>query len=355
MRGPLVISILLSSMKFGGAERAALNLANALATEGCQVEFLLMSNEGEFLDETLEKFPVIDLRCDRTWKLPLKLVLYLIRARPDAFISSFWKLNLCACLARLASPRTRLLLWEHSQPTMSSNSPTWLYAVTASLVYRMANRVIAVSTGVRNDILGCTIGLGTKLEVVVNPIPPPGGLSQSVIESRDGRNLVWVGRLDSPKNPELALEAFALVAASRNYFLRFIGDGALRAILIARCHDLGLADRVSFMGFQKRPYDVMRASDVLVLSSDREGLGNVLVEALYCGLGVVSTDCGEGVQDVLQGGRYGRVVPRGDKVQLANAMMEELANRRDHGAQVRGAQRFLPELAARRFLDIIRS
>lgn len=354
MAEPAVVAILLSSLKFGGAERAALNLANALAAEGVQVEFLLMSKEGEFLEEAKACFRVIDLKCDRTWKLPAKLASYLRAMRPIALLSSFWKLNLCACLARLSSPRTRLLLWEHSQPSMSSNSPTWLYAITASLAYPMATRVIAVSAGVRDDVLRSTVGLRARLQVIFNPIPPPGELSRDTIDARDGRHVVWVGRLDAPKNPGLALEAFALVAARRDAFLQFVGDGALRPMLVARCRELGLDDRVSFMGFQKRPYDVMQSSDVLVLSSDHEGLGNVMIEALYCGLGVVSTDCGAGVQDVLQNGAYGRVVPIGEKAGLAHALEQELDHRRDFDAQVRGAQRFRPEAIGREFLAVLR-
>ena len=124
------IAFLLPSLKFGGAERVALNLAMALKAEGIQIDFLLMSLEGEFLAEAERHFNVLNLQCNKTYKLPGRLRVYLAANKPDALISSFWKLNLCACLARLFYPSTKLILWEHSPPSKSSNSPTWLYAIT---------------------------------------------------------------------------------------------------------------------------------------------------------------------------------------------------------------------------------
>jgi len=349
------IALLLPGLRFGGAERVALTLAEALAAEGFGIDLLLMSRQGEFLDEAESRFNVIDLRCGRTWKLPWKLAGYLRAHQPTALISSFWKLNLCACIARLAAPRTKLLLWEHSQPSLSANSPTWLYAITASIIYRMATRIVAVSSGVRDDIAGITLGLGRKLQVVMNPIRPPADLPDDASRPRDGSRLLWVGRMDGPKNPQLALEAFALLAARRDATLTFVGDGDLMPGLRACSHRLGLDDRVSFTGFHPRPYELMPQADVLVLSSEREGLGNVVVEAMFCGLGIAATDCGRGVRDLLMDGRYGTIAAGRDPASLANAMERELLASRDPATQMDGARRFLPDRAAGKFLDIIRS
>jgi glycosyltransferase involved in cell wall biosynthesis len=343
------ISFVLSSLKFGGAERVALNLAHALKEAGIKVDFLLMSLEGEFLVEAKKNFNVIDLRCSRTWKLPGKLATYVWLQKPDALIASFWKLNLCACLARLARPQLRLLLWEHSPPSKSNNSPIWLYAITASLVYRMATRVIAVSSGVEQDIARVTVGLTNQLQVIFNAIPPPSGITQLPAVREGGKKILWVGRMDTPKNPLLMLEAFSLLPADRGYTLSFVGDGALRLVLEKRSEALGLADRVHFLGFQTEPYEWMVQSDLLALTSDREGLGNVLIEALYCGLRVVSTDCGRGIHDILLDNCYGTVVPTGDPSALAKAITEALDAPCFTKWQIGGAQRFLPVEIARQF------
>lgn len=345
------IAFLLSSLKFGGGERVALNLAHALKDAGLQVHFLLLSFEGEFLAEAQAHFEVIDLHCDRTWKLPGKLASFLWCQKPDALIASFWKLNLCACLARLAQPRLRLLLWEHSPPSKSDNSPTWLYAITASLVYPIATRIIAVSSGVKEDIAHITFGLTNKLRVIFNAIPPPSGFSPPPAVREYGTKIIWVGRMDAPKNPQLMLEAFALFPADNGFSLDFIGDGSLRPLLEKRARELGLQTRVHFQGFQADPYSWMVKSDLLALTSDREGLGNVLIEALYCGLRIVSTDCGRGIHDILLDNRYGTVVPTGEPRALAKAISKALQALCFTERQIEGSQRFLPANIAREFQD----
>ena len=346
------IAFLLSSLKFGGAERVALNLAAALQAEGYGIDILLMSYEGEFLAEARRQFRVIDLRCDRTWRLPGRLLAYLRQTHPIALISSFWKLNLCACLARIGAPAVRLVLWEHSPPSRSRNSPTWLYAISASLLYPLATRVVTVSSGVAADVRRITLGLGSKVQTIFNPIPAPR-VARTDSGQGDGRRILWVGRLDAPKNPELMLNAFALLPPGQGYLLEIVGDGPLRPRLEQRVRDLGLAGTVRFLGFRDDPAAHMAAADLLVLSSDREGLPSVLVEALYAGLRVVSTDCGSGIRDILLDGRYGTIVPVRDPQALAAAIEAALRQPVDRAAQMAGAQRFSPHLIAGQFLSAL--
>lgn len=341
------IAFVLSSLKFGGGERVVLNLASALQSKGYAIDILLMSCEGEFLAEAQARYNVLDLHCDRTWKLPLRLGSYLRRSRPSALISSFWKLNVCACLARCAYPKVKLAVWEHSPPSRSRNSPTWLYAISASTLYRAATAVVTVSSGVATDVLRITWGLRNRVRTIWNPIPAPR--SGSRVVHSPGRKIVWVGRLQDPKNPGLMLDAFSMLPASDRYSLEFVGDGHLRGELEGRARALGLAEKVKFVGFQQDPYPFIAKADLLVLSSDREGFGNVLVEALHCGLRTVSTDCGPGVHDILAG-KYGTIVPTNDSTGLAAAIRHELERDHDPEVQVRAASRFEPNVIADQFL-----
>ena len=345
------IAFLLSSLKFGGGERVALNLAHALKDRGYDIDFVLMQAVGELLDEATRDFNVIDLQCSRTWKLPARLVRYLTRARPAALVSSFWKLNLCACVARPFAPRLKLALWEHSPPSRSRNSPTWLYFLTASLFYRLATRVIAVSAGVADDIRAITFGIDRKIVTIFNAIPGPKHFVRAR-RRRSGRRIIWVGRFAEPKNPGLMIEAFARLPSS-GYALDLLGDGPMRADLEKRVDDVGLAARVRFLGYQPDVYAHMAHADLLVTSSDREGLPTVLVEALYAGLGIVSTDCGAGIRQILVDGIYGTIVPPNDPEAMAGAILRELANPRDPETQRRGAERFDPVLVSHQFMAAI--
>lgn len=347
------VAILLPSLRYGGAERVALTLAKALRDElGMQVEFLLMRAEGEFLREASDGFEVVDLRCDRTWKLPGRLLSRMRRSRPDVLLSSFWKLNLCACVAKALRPSLRLLLWEHSLIGKSANSPVALFAPTASAAYRIAHAVICVSTGVRDDIARHSRGLRRRLVVIPNPIQPPDPGLVASVAGMAGDTIAWVGRMAPAKNPGLLLEAFAMIAARCDGSLLYIGDGGERAALERRVAELGLGERVRFAGYQADPYPLLAGCRLLAVTSDHEGFGNVLVEAMYCGLRVVSTDCGAGVREILAGGR-GTIVPVGDAVALADAIRRELDAPADKAAQRESARRFLPAMVARRFAELM--
>lgn len=349
---PKRVAILLPSLDFGGAERVALTLARSLNEAGYRIEFLLMNRQGRFLEEAQRQFTVVDLACRRTWQLPLRLLSYLRSARPHVLISSFWKLNLCACVAKAFHRDVLLFLWEHSMVSKSKNSPRALFAPSASIAYQFSDRVVCVSNGVKRDIADLTFCLEGKLTVIFNPIEPPSPEHFEACSTGDPKRIVWVGRMTSNKNPCLLLEAFALVAQEVDASLAYVGDGPERGALEARALELGLSDRVTFAGYEADPYRWIMSSRLLVVSSDHEGFGNVLVEALHCGLRVVATDCGLGVREILDG-RYGTIVPVGNAQAMAVAILQELESTAPRSAQMEGAKRFLPQFVARQFLEIM--
>lgn len=335
-------AILLPSLKFGGAERVAINLARGLQGRGWVVDILLMSFEGELLDEARAQFDVIDLRCDRTWKLPFALLRYARLARPTAILSSFWKLNICACLARIGCPSFRLGVWEHSPPSASANSPTRVYGITASIFYRLATRVIVVSSGVEKDVRSITFGLGDRIQRIFNPV--------LLGEAHPGRTpdgtarIIWVGRLDGPKNPLLVLDAFALLDPALNATLTVVGDGPLMTQMRGKVSELK-STGVELLGFRPDVEALMNDADLLVLSSDREGLPTVLIEALGAGLRIAATDCTDGIRDIL-GKRHGTIVPKGDARLLARGIEREFRRGSDPGEQRSRARMFDPSVIA---------
>ena len=340
------IAILLPVLTYGGAERVAINLARALRALGWEVVFIVMTGRGELFEQTSADFPVVDLDCDRTRKLPGKLARYLAEHPVDILLSNFWKLNLCACLAVLGRrPRPRLLLWEHSPPSLSRNSPSLLYAISASILYRAARAVVCVSTGVRDDVARLTVGLGSRLRMIYNPIPAPTTMPDRAPAQA---NLVaWVGRLEDPKNPGLLIEALPLLAAEVR--ILYIGDGSSRPALEQRAAALGVADRVTLAGFVADPAPLLATCSLIALTSDREGLPTVLIEALHLGLRAVATDCGRGVHEILEPD-YGTIVAKNNPAALASAIMMELARIPDRELQKQGAARFAPAQIARQFL-----
>jgi len=133
------------------------------------------------------------------------------------------------------------------------------------------------------------------------------------------------GRLFWHKDHATLLRAFALYCKDgRPGRLMILGEGPLRAELEDLAGVLGVAERVTLPGFVPNPLPYMRRAAAFVLTSRHEGFGNVIVEALGVGTPVISTDCPVGPREILDGGRYGRLVPCGDIASLAASLSPDL-------------------------------
>lgn len=142
------------------------------------------------------------------------------------------------------------------------------------------------------------------------------------------RNFVWlaVGRLEKVKDYPTLLRAFAkLLQVKNDNMLLVAGEGSLKRQLLDLVQELGISPNVRFLGLRDDIAGLMNAADGFVLSSKYEGFGRVLVEAMACGLPVVSTACG-GPVEILKQGEYGALVSVGDYEELARAMVKVTEN-----------------------------
>jgi len=358
------ISILLPDLRGGGAERVSVDLARAFAVLGHEVEFVLMSATGDFLPEVQRDFGVVDLAVARTRDLPRPLARYLRSRRPAALIANMWPLTSAAVIGRaLSRTGCPLLVVEHSM--LSKQYRPWgalhNLAIKASMTatYRWADRVAAVSDGAARDTARLA-GLGAnRVTVLHNPIPkrpmPPAEAllqADALWNCPKGERILTVGNFKEVKNHSILLRAFSRLPRP-DARLMLLGKGENEPMLRALAVELWVADRVVFAGFHADPSPFYATADLFVLSSDHEGFGNVIVEALSFGLPVVSTDCPSGPAEILQDGLYGRLVPVGDAAALAAAMDASLAAPVDRAALQARAADFAPEIAARKYLDLL--
>ena len=357
------ISILLPDLRGGGAERVNLDLAYEFARAGHKVEFVLMQARGEFMSEAKAAFSIVDLNCPQARNLPRILARYLRQHRPDALLAAMWPLTVIAPLMRLVGYRGRIVLSEHC--VLSAQYDGWGRAHWAALrgsmalSFPLADACVAVSAGVADDISAIT-GLRRQMfGVIHNPIPPrpePSANSVSIAESLwscpNGGRIVTVGSMKGAKNHPLLLCAFAQLDRP-DARLMFVGDGEGREELVLLAKQLGVADRVIFAGFRHDPTPFYKSADLFVLSSDYEGFGNVIVEALAMGTPVVSTDCPSGPAEILENSKYGHLVPVGNPKALADAMLEALTAPHDPELLKQRSADFAPAIAAKRYLELL--
>lgn len=357
------IAFLLPDLRGGGAERLSLTLAREFAHAGFASEFVLMQAEGELLDEARASFPVRDLGGVRTRQAFGPLRRYLRSHQPDAVIAAMWPLTVITPLvARMAGYRGKVLISEHI--TLSQQYADWgrlhglaLRASTFA-AYRLASARVGVSQGVCADIAAVSGVPIDRFETIYNPIPeavqpaPQAIAAAEALWGAGGPRILTVGSLKAQKNHSVLLRAFAALS-HRDARLMLLGHGENEAVLRALAGELGIADRVVFAGFHCDPAPFYATADLFALSSNYEGLPLVVVEALSFGLPVVSTDCPAGPHEILEGGRFGRLVPVGDAPALARAMDEALGAPADRDALIRRASDFAPAIAARRYLELL--
>lgn len=360
---PKRIALLLPNLAGGGAERLSVTLAHEFVRAGHLPEFLLMKAEGELLEEARAAFPVRDLGGVRARQVVGPMRRYLRRSQPDAVIAAMWPLTVIAPLvARIARYRGKVLICEHS--TLSRQYAHWGWkhglALRASTraAYPLASARVGVSMGVCDDMAAVSGLTLDRFIVIHNAIPaavapsPQARAEAEALWGQGGARILSVGSLNPVKNHALLLRAFAALPRA-DARLMLLGRGPEEAMLRALAGELGVADRVVFAGFRPDPAAFYASSGLLVLSSDFEGLPNVLVEALSYGLPVVSTDCIAGPAEILDGGRFGRLTPVGDAAALTRAIDETLDAPVDRDAQIRRAADFAPDIAARRYLTVM--
>ena len=154
--------------------------------------------------------------------------------------------------------------------------------------------------------------MSNELYVLANqPIEHPWFLNKKI------PIILAVGRLTKAKDYPTLLRAFALISKKKKVRLVILGEGEERKSLKNLVRGLDISENIAFLGFQKNPYKYMQKANIFVLSSKREGFPNVLVEAMACGVSVVSTDCQSGPNEIIKNGENGVLVPVGDEKTLA--------------------------------------
>jgi glycosyltransferase involved in cell wall biosynthesis len=330
------VALFISALDGGGAERVLVNLGAGLVERGIGVDLILVYDGGPYVAQLDPAIRVIVLGSSRLIMALPRLVRYLKTEQPDALVAALEDNNILAIAARaLAGSATRCIVTVHNHLSVEARGAPRLRQRLAphlaGWVYRFADHVVAVSRGVAEDLERCGVP-PSKLSVIYNPITT----DRLAAQGRQSVDHPWfatggppvvlgVGRLVPQKDFGTLLAAVALLRQRHECRLILVGDGPERAALETRAAVLGIADSVMFAGFVANPAAWMARAELVVLSSIFEGFGNVLVEAMAVGTPVVATDCPSGPDEVLDHGRYGRLVPPGDAPALAEAMAATLA------------------------------
>lgn len=359
------IAIFLHSLlPWAGVERLAVSQAREFLKHGYEVDFVFLDEPQPVGDSLPQGCRSFNLGVPRLRGGLKPLVEYILAERPDAIHAAMWPLSTLAVLAhRLARSSARLVISDHNplsvQYARRSRSYRLAMRLVMAITYPLAHARVAVSEGVAKDLSRLTCLPLKMFTVIYNPVPLEdfGGSSQQEAErwwgDWKGKRILTVGRMKSQKNHGLLIAAFKRLIATTDARLMMIGVGELKQALSDRIYAEGLSDHVVMPGQVEDPIPYYKSADLFVLTSDYEGFGNVIVEALACGVPVVSTDCPGGPAEILEAGRYGRLVPVRDEVALAAAMAAALAEPADVETLKLRARDFMPGPLAERYLSLL--
>jgi glycosyltransferase involved in cell wall biosynthesis len=239
--------------------------------------------------------------------------------------------------------KTKLIVVDHINVSNYFKSQNLLYSLGIKILmktlYPLADIVGGVSRGVLEDVRELVKLPKSKTKVLHNPVVSKKlyedaheSPKHTWIHNQENKVVLGAGRLHPQKNFPLLIRAFSKAQAhDPNLRLIILGEGKQRPELESIISEFGLNDAVTLQGHVSNPYSYMAHADLFALSSDFEGFGNVVAEALACGCPVVSTDCRSGPREILEDGKWGTLVPVGDADALSTAMIESL--NREHNRE----------------------
>lgn len=258
------------------------------------------------------------------------------KRKPNVLISTLDDANVIAIIAKClsGSQATSVIRVANTcSLSMQEMKPVkrFLLACGVRFLYRFTDAIIAISKGVADDLSKNFAIPGEKIKVIYNPINREDVSEKSKqipdhpwLQDKKIPIVLNVGRLAEQKDQSTLMEAFSRLRTKRKAKLIILGEGCNGEKLEQLSKELHIAGEVSLPGFVRNPYAYMKKADVFVLSSKWEGFGNVLLEAMACGTQVVSTNCPSGPAEILENGKYGRLVPVGDVEALVKAIEDTL-------------------------------
>lgn len=367
-----------------------LHLAEGLAKKGHDVNLIVARYEGEYIPQlnssikvqalaksgrlkgllsVLFSFPIRRFPL-RLFTLPRFLILlpactnYLVGNRPDVVISALHNCNLAVIMARFcANCKTQIIVTEHIALSQFIRSVPKRHKKLLPFIkrlYPLADKIVTVSEGVRTDLASLTGISETHINAIYNPVITEAMLANASetpahpwLTDPNTFKLLAVGRLTKQKDYYTLIHAISLATSEVPARLIILGEGKERRNLEELIDQLNLRDRIDLHGFVENPFSFMAHSDLFLVSSRLEGLCNVLIEAMANGCEVISTNCPFGPEEILQGGRYGTLVPVGDPKALADAIINAFRKRPRYRRAKDYARQFTVEKAVDSYLETI--
>lgn len=346
------VALLAPNLAVGGAERVVVELAHRLPRNRFDLHLVLLEARGELMNEVPPDVAVVDLGVTQGRQSPVQLMRALRKLRPDVVVSNLIQATLpLLAVSPLLPRRTRVVPVEHTllSAVVRGQRHPRVWAAGCRLLYRRADKVIAVSDTVARDAL-TIIGSEVDITVIANPVRAPGPPGPSPFPPGH-LHVLAVGRLVPEKGFDRLIEVFAEVVRLRpEARLVILGEGPQRSLLEADIDRRGLEGVVELAGYHPDAARWMGHADVLAATAHVEGLPLALLEALAAGTPVVAYDGPGGTRDLLEGVGGATLVRDGDEGGFVDALAAVL---KGPPPPVTLPERFDPSRAIEDYVEVL--
>ena len=352
---PARITLVIASLQGGGAERVMSTLANDWAEGGRDVTLVTLTSPATdfyvlhprihrvglgLVGRSAHAVAAVQSNLRRVRRLRHEID----KAQPHVVVSFVDQTNVLT-LAACSGLGTPVIACEHTDPRHHELGRVWRFL--RALLYRRAAALVVLTDGVR--AWAERLVKSNRVHVIPNPVAVPVvGADDALHRHPSGRTIAAMGRLAPQKGFDLLVDAFSRCTGTHaDWSLVILGEGDQRQRLETLAAELRIGSRVHLPGRIQNPAAVLRQADLFVLSSRYEGFPMALLEAMACGVAVISTDCPSGPREIVRDGIDGILIPPQDVDALAGAMdrlMTDSAARERLGARaVEVTERFSAE------------
>jgi glycosyltransferase involved in cell wall biosynthesis len=344
------IDILIPNFDDFGAQRVAINVANALCTD-YEVNFVVFNDIGPFktylnkdIKITKLDYGFLDIPKFRIFPRFYRYIKFTKNNNTDISISFSPVANLVILFAKIFRKNLKTIIQEHGYPSLAIKDRQnmgrileWIFCNIIFKLYNNSNIFLCITNAIKDDFV-TNFGINEKIiRVVRNPVDIKK-IKQLMDEpvtnfQFDTKKIymIGIGRLVDQKNFFKLLNIFSKVRKNiPNVELIILGDGPDKERLIKNSVELKIDKYVHFLGFVKNPYNFLKQSNCYCLTSNWEGLPQVIAEAMICKTPVIANDCKSGPNEMIVNGTTGFLIPMEDDTFFVEDIIKLLSNKDLH-------------------------
>jgi len=331
------VSVISPILNIAGVPLAQLRLARSLAKQNHKVDLIFGQIQDREIILDLANVNIIDFKKKNIRSIFFKLCQYLINAKPDVIFTAEDHLNIivsiCAVITR---SKVKISASSRVKPFDTYSNKIFSKKWFLKYLFKATSWRINLLTCVSKDMVKQyqKVFGKTRHVCIYNIVKDENSekkMNEKIYEEWFSKNnnqckfIIAAGKLAPWKGFDYLLKACKVINDKQvNFKLSILGDGPEKNKLIELSEQLGLKNKVNFLGYVNNPLKYFKISDIFVLSSLVEGMPNVLIEAMMCGCTIVSTDCETGPKEILDSGIHGYLVPVKNYKELANGIIRAI-------------------------------